>query len=211
MAIRKRVGGGGESGAVNAATRKSGRLHPRSSEIRESLGGRSIVLVGLMGCGKSSIGRRLASKLGLPFVDADDEIERAAHKTIDEIFRDHGEAYFREGERRVIHRLLGEGPRVLATGGGAYVDAETRAAIAEAGISVWLRAKLSVLMERVRRRDNRPLLKHPDPEAKMRELIDVRYPIYGRADLMVDSRDVAHDVIVSEIIGKIERFVRPPA
>ena len=134
-------------------------LAARARQVREKLGKRSIVMVGLMGCGKSSIGRRLASALGLPFVDADDEIERAALKTIPEIFADHGEAYFRDGERKVIKRLLGNGPQVLATGGGAFMNADTRAAIKAEGVSIWLRADLDVLMKRVAKRDNRPLLK----------------------------------------------------
>jgi shikimate kinase len=168
--------------------------------IREALGPRSIVMVGLMGCGKTAIGRRLGAALDLPFVDADDEIERAAGKTISEIFADHGEPYFREGERKVIARLLRQGPQVLATGGGAFMNAETRSNIRRAGISVWLRADLVVLMKRVLRRDNRPLLKTADPEARMRELMQQRHPIYAEADVIVESRDVAHEVIVDEII-----------
>lgn len=187
--------------------RRSGRADARAERIRAALGSRSIVLVGLMGCGKSSVGRRLSTALHLPFADADEQIESAARKSIEEIFRDHGEAYFREGERRVISRLLGDGPQVLATGGGAFVDDTTRAAVAEAGISVWLRATLPVLMQRVSRRDNRPLLKLPDPEAKMRELMETRYPVYATADIVVDSRDVSHDVVVGEIISKISAML----
>lgn len=167
------------------------------------LGDRSIVLVGLMGCGKSSVGRRLASKLGLTFVDADEEIERVAAKSIVEIFTDHGEAYFRDGERRVIARLLGNGPQVLATGGGAFINPETRAKIKERGISVWLRADLPVLMRRVSKRETRPLLKTADPEAVMRDLMDKRYPVYAEADITLESRDVPHDVIVSEALAAI--------
>jgi shikimate kinase len=172
----------------------------RACAIREALGQRSIVMVGLMGCGKTSIGRRLSMALDLPFVDADDESEQAAGKTISEIFADHGEAYFRDGERKVIARLLRHGPQVLATGGGAFMNVETRSNISQAGISVWLKADLSLLMKRVLRRDNRPLLKTVDPEAKMRELMDQRYPIYAEADVIVESRDIAHDVIVEEIL-----------
>lgn len=167
------------------------------------LGDRSIVLVGLMGCGKSSVGRRLASKLGVAFVDADEEIERVAAKSIVEIFTDHGEDYFRDGERRVIARLLGNGPQVLATGGGAFINPETRAKIKERGVSVWLRADLPVLMRRVSKRDTRPLLKTADPEAVMRDLMDKRYPIYAEADITLESRDVPHDVIVSEALAAI--------
>lgn len=168
------------------------------------LGERSIVLVGLMGCGKSSVGRRLASRLGIGFVDADEEIERVAAKTIVEIFSDHGEAYFRDGERRVIGRLLASGPQVLATGGGAFINPETRAKIRERGVSVWLRAELPVLMRRVSKRDTRPLLKTGDPEATMRALMDKRYPIYAEADVTVESRDVPHDVIVNEVIAALK-------
>jgi shikimate kinase len=168
--------------------------------IRAALKGRSVVMVGIMGCGKSAIGRRLATRLALPFRDADDEIEAAAGKTIPEIFADHGESYFREGERKVIERLLRNGPQVLATGGGAYMNATTRANIRNFGISVWLRAELPVLMRRVMRRDNRPLLKSPDPEGTMRNLMQQRYPVYKEADIVVDSRDVAHETIVDEIV-----------
>jgi shikimate kinase len=183
------------------------------SEARESnnidalvsrLGDRSIVLVGLMGCGKSSVGRRLASRLGLQFVDADEEIERVAAKSIVEIFADHGEAYFRDGERRVIARLLGNGPQVLATGGGAFINPETRQKIRERGISIWLRADLPVLMRRVSKRDTRPLLKTADPEATMRDLMAKRYPVYADADITLESRDVPHDVIVNEAIAAIK-------
>ncbi len=171
--------------------------------ILEALGSRSLVLIGLMGAGKSAIGRRLGKRLGLRFVDADKEIEAAAGKTINEIFADHGEAYFRDGERRVIARLLGEGPVVLATGGGAYMNAETRAEIAERGVSIWLKADLDVLMERVSRRDTRPLLKAGDPREIMRQLMDARYPVYAGADITIESRNVPHEIIVEEIVEAI--------
>ncbi len=183
--------------------RDRGEFLARAQQVRDMLGTRSIVMVGLMGCGKSSIGRRLAITLGLPFIDADDEIERAALKSIPEIFADHGEAYFRDGERKVIKRLLGNGPQVLATGGGAFMNAETRAAIKADGISVWLRADLDVLMRRVAKRDNRPLLKADDPVAVMKSLMDQRYPVYAEADITVDSRDTTHEVIVGEIIAAL--------
>lgn len=183
--------------------RDRGEFLARAQQVRDMLGTRSIVMVGLMGCGKSSIGRRLAVTLGLPFIDADDEIERAALKSIPEIFADHGEAYFREGERKVIKRLLGSGPQVLATGGGAFMNAETRAAVKADGISVWLRADLDVLMRRVAKRDNRPLLKADDPVAVMKSLMDQRYPVYAEADITVDSRDTTHEVIVGEIIAAL--------
>jgi shikimate kinase len=168
--------------------------------VKRSLNGRSIVLVGLMGAGKSTIGRRLAQKLGLAFVDADAEIERAAGKSVPDIFRDHGEDYFREGERRVIARLLESGSQVLATGGGAYMSKGTRENIERMGIAVWLKADISLLMKRVRRRDNRPLLKSEDPEEVMRQLMAERYPVYGLADITVESRDVPHNSIVSDVI-----------
>ena len=137
----------------------------RVARLVERLDGRSIVLVGIMGCGKSSVGRRLSQALDLSFVDADTEIEAAANLTIPEIFEQHGEPYFRAGEQRVIARLLKSGPQVLATGGGAYMSAETRDEIRAAGIAVWLRAELGLIMSRVRRKPTRPLLNAPDPEA----------------------------------------------
>jgi len=170
-----------------------------------NLEGRSIVLVGLMGAGKSSVGRRLAARLGLPFVDADSEVEAAAGCTIEEMFETHGEQYFRDGERRVIARLL-NGPRqVLATGGGAYMDPSTRACIREHGISIWLRAELDVLLKRVKRRKDRPLLKGGDPAATLRRLMDLRYPIYAEADITVDSGDGPHELVVEEIVRRLER------
>lgn len=175
----------------------------RPGDIKSLLADRSIVLVGLMGCGKSAIGRRLAAKLDLPFVDADEEIETAHKMTISEIFSQYGEEYFRDGERRVIARLLGNGPQVLATGGGAFMSPETRDNIGQRGISVWLKAELPVLMKRVLKRDTRPLLKNPDPEGVMRGLIEKRYPVYGEADITVESREVAHEVIVGEILDAL--------
>lgn len=168
--------------------------------IRDRLGSRSIVLVGMPGCGKSAIGRRLAPRLDLPFVDADEEIESAAGKSIREIFSDHGEPYFREGERKVIARLLAAGPQVLATGGGALMNEETRANIRHFGISVWVKADLPVLVRRVAKRSHRPLFEGRDPEAVMQELMQARYPVFATSDIVVESRDVPHDVIVAEII-----------
>lgn len=170
------------------------------------LGDRSIVLVGLMGAGKTSIGRRLAEKLGLPFVDADSEIEAAAGKTIPEIFADHGEAHFRDGERRVIARLLDNGRQVLATGGGAYMNAETREKIKSRGVSVWLKADLDVLMKRVLKRGGRPLLSAPDPEAVMRKLMEERYPIYAGADITMASTDTQHAAMVNEVVRALARW-----
>jgi shikimate kinase len=168
--------------------------------IGPALGRRSIVLVGMMGAGKSSVGRRLAARLGIPFVDADIEIEKAAGMTITEIFAAHGEPYFRAGETRVIARLLEGAPQVLATGGGAFMNADTRATIRVKGISVWLRATLEVLSRRIKRRSDRPLLTNADPVDTLRRLMDERYPIYAEADLTVESRDVPHEAIVDEII-----------
>jgi shikimate kinase len=162
--------------------------------------GRPIVLVGLMGAGKTTVGRRLAHRLNLPFLDADAEIEAAAGRTIEQLFADFGEPAFRDGERRVIARLLSGAPMVLATGGGAYIDAETRALIKQRGLSIWLRAELDVLMRRVGKRSNRPLLKQDDPRAVMTRLMEARYPIYGEADLIIDSREGPHEQIVRAII-----------
>lgn len=174
--------------------------------VRQRLGNRPIVLVGLMGAGKTSVGRRLAEKLGIPFVDADQEIEAAAGQPIRDIFAEHGEAYFREGERRVIQRLLGNGAQVLATGGGAYMNDETRARIRAAGVSVWLKAPLPLLMKRVAKRHDRPLLQTEDPEAVMRDLMDKRYPIYAEADVTVESRDVQHGQMVNDVIRALAHW-----
>ena len=174
--------------------------------VRQRLGERPIVLVGLMGAGKTSVGRRLAEKLGVPFVDADHEIEAAAGKPIKEIFADHGEAYFREGERRVIQRLIGNGAQVLATGGGAYMNDETRQRIQEHGISVWLRASLPLLMKRVTKRQDRPLLQTEDPETVMRNLMEKRYPVYALADVTVESRDVQHGQMVNDVIRALAQW-----
>jgi shikimate kinase len=181
---------------------------PQAS-LSASLGRRSIVLVGMMGAGKSSIGRRLAARLGVPFVDADTEIEKAAGMSIAEIFQAHGEPYFRAGETRVIARLLEGGPQVLATGGGAFMNADTRASIRTKGVSVWLRASLDVLARRIKRRGDRPLLKNADPIETLRRLIDERYPVYAGADLIVESRDVPHDTIVDEIIEGLRTRLAP--
>lgn len=200
---------------ANRTARKKNNGDPRAASICDALGARSIVLIGLMGAGKTAVGRRLAGALDLPFVDADSEIESAAGQTISEIFAEYGEAYFRNGERKVIARLLGNGPQVLATGGGAYMDRSTRAAIKAHGVSVWLRAELPLLLRRVRRRDNRPLLQGDDPETIMRKLMDERYPIYAKADITVESHDVAHDEVVADIVealaAKLGCRRKPPA
>jgi shikimate kinase len=159
-----------------------------------ALGRRSVVLVGMMGAGKSSVGRRLAARLAIPFVDADSEIEAAAGMSITEIFAKHGEPYFRSGEARVIARLLDNGPQVLATGGGAVMDESTRALIREKSVSVWLKADLEVLTRRTKRRSDRPLADH------LKELLPLREPHYAKADVIVQSRDEPHDTIVEEIL-----------
>ncbi|MGH6855473.1 MAG: shikimate kinase [Aestuariivirga sp.] len=174
--------------------------------VRERLGNHALILVGLMGAGKSSVGRRLAEKLGLPFVDADHEIEAAAGKPVSEIFADHGEAYFRDGERKVIARLLGNGPQVLATGGGAYINEETRARIQQNGVSIWLKAPLPLLMMRVMKRQGRPLLRSSDPEAVMRDLMEKRYPAYSLADVTVESKDVQHNQMVNDVIRALAQW-----
>src|SRR5579864_5374410 len=184
---------------------------PSATAILSLLGSRSIVLVGMMGVGKSSIGRRLAARLGVPFVDADTEIEKAAGMSIADIFARHGEADFRSGEARVIARLLDGGPQVLATGGGAVMNADTRAAIKAKGVSIWLSAEFEVLMRRINKRKNdRPLLQTADPAATLRELLVAREPIYAQADLTVQSREVPHDAIVAEIMTALATFLNAP-
>jgi shikimate kinase len=183
-------------------------LAPQDAALVAALGRRSVVLVGMMGAGKSSIGRRLAQRLGLGFIDADAEIEAAAGMTIAEIFTSYGEPYFRSGEQRVIARLLDTGPQVLATGGGAFMNAETRGAIRAKGIAVWLKAEFDVLMKRVRRRAtaDRPMLQG-DPANRIRHLMAERYPLYAEADVTVISREVSHEVIVAEIIAELARVL----
>jgi shikimate kinase len=180
-----------------------------SSDLQEPLAAlqRSIVLVGLMGAGKSSIGRRLGQRQGCPFVDADKEIEKAAGCSIEEIFERHGEAAFRDGERRVIARLLGNPPQVLATGGGAFMDPQTRAAVRQQGISVWLRADLDILVRRTGRRNNRPLLKGKDRRVILQDLIDERYPVYAEADVVVDIDDSPPEVTTSRVAAAIAAFL----
>ncbi len=182
-----------------------------AAAILAPLQNRSIVLVGMMGVGKSSIGRRLAARLNVPFVDADAEIEKAAGMNIADIFARHGEPYFRSGEARVIARLLEGGPQVLATGGGATMNADTRAAIKAKGVSIWLNAEFDVLMRRINKRKNdRPLLQTADPAATLRELLAAREPVYAQADLTVQSREVPHDAIVSEIMTALTAFLNAP-
>jgi shikimate kinase len=180
--------------------------------LLDRLGARSIVLVGMMGAGKSSIGRRLASRLNIPFVDADTEIEKAAGMSIADIFARHGEADFRSGEARVIARLLDGGPQVLATGGGAVMNADTRAAIKAKGVSIWLTAEVDVLMRRIhKRRHERPMLQTADPAARLRELLAEREPAYALSDLTVQSREVPHEAIVTEIVSALGDFLDAPS
>lgn len=167
---------------------------------------RSIVLVGLMGAGKTCIGRRLASRVGLPFVDADHEVEAAAGCSIEEIFQRHGEAAFRDGESRVIQRLLSGEPKVLSTGGGAFIDPRTRAAVREHAVSVWLRADLDLLLKRTSRRNNRPLLKRGDPREILQRLMIERYPVYAEADVVVDSVDGPPEVTLDRVASSLDRF-----
>jgi shikimate kinase len=177
--------------------------------IVAALGARSVVLVGMMGAGKSSIGRRLAGRLGIPFADADNEIETAAGMSITDIFSTYGEPDFRAGETRVIARLLESGPQVLATGGGAFMNAETRNAVSAHGISVWLKAEFDVLMRRIKRRQDRPMLKTDDPAETLRALMEERYPVYAQADITIQSREVPHEKIVDEIVGALAERLAP--
>jgi shikimate kinase len=185
---------------VNGTIQKPAENGLESAVVR-SLGRRSIVLVGMMGAGKSSIGRRLAGRLGIPFIDADTEIESAAGMTIPEIFEKHGELYFRAGEARVIARLLDNGPQVLATGGGSVMDPQTRALIREKGVSVWLKADLDVLLKRTKRRNDRPLAE------KIKDLLPLREPFYAEAAIVIQSRDEPHDIIVDEIIAQLPKHL----
>jgi shikimate kinase len=179
-----------------------------AAQIQGFTPGRAIVLVGLMGAGKTKIGRRLAARLNLPFFDSDTEIETAAGETIEEIFRNRGEAVFRDGERRVIARLLAQPVHVLATGGGAFMDPATRALIVRRGVSVWLRADLDVLFARVARRTNRPLLQQPDPRAVLAALIERRHPVYAEADITVDSGEGSPELTTNRVSAALAGCVR---
>jgi shikimate kinase/3-dehydroquinate synthase len=176
---------------------------PNRDALVAALGGRSIVLVGMMGAGKTSVGRRLAGQLNLPFVDADAEIEAGAQMSVPEIFERFGEAYFREGERKVLARLMAEGQKVLATGGGAFMNEATRRRVAESGVSIWLKPDFDVLMRRVRKRSNRPLLQTANPEETLRRILEERSPVYGQADLTIEARDGPHDVVVEAIVSAL--------
>jgi shikimate kinase len=180
----------------------------RAEELAERLGARPLVLVGMMGAGKTTVGRRLASRLDRDFLDSDEEIEKAAQMSIPEIFEQRGEAEFRAGETRVIGRVLKEKGIVLATGGGAFVNAETRELVKAEAISVWLKADVDVLFERVSRRSNRPLLKTENPRATLEKLIAERYPIYAEADITVMSREVPQDVVAGDVIDAVAAYLK---
>ena len=193
--------------AHNGATKAASQP---SASLGAALGRRSVVLVGMMGAGKSSVGRRLAARLGIPFVDADVEIEKAAGMTISEIFSAHGEPYFRAGEARVIARLLDGGPQVLATGGGAFMNTDTRAAIRVKGISIWLKADFDVLLRRVKRRTDRPLLQGDEAADTLRRLMEERYPVYAEADVTVDSADGPPEMTMDRVLDALESYLNPP-
>lgn len=175
--------------------------------VRGRLGDRTIVFVGLMGAGKTAIGRRIAQLLGLPFIDSDHEIEAVSRMSIPELFERYGEPEFRALEQRVIDRLLREGPRVVSTGGGAFMNAQTRGAVAERGISIWLKASLDLLMERVAKNQNRPLLRSADPRAVMERLMAERYPVYALADITVETRDAKREIIADETLARLGEYL----
>lgn len=189
------------------AVKTGGALNLLASQIRDKLGDRTVVFVGLMGAGKTAIGRKVAQVLDLPFADSDHEIETVSQMTVPELFERYGEPEFRALEQRVIERLLKDGPRVLSTGGGAFMNMHTRATIAERGVSVWLKADLDLLMERVSKRQNRPLLKNPDPRAVMSGLMDERYPVYAQAHLTVETRDAKREIITEETLQALGLFL----
>lgn len=185
--------------------------HQSSTELTALLGGRPIVLVGMMGAGKTTVGRRLAAKLGRHFIDSDEEIEKAAGMSIDDMFRSHGEAEFRAGEARVIARILREEDIVLATGGGAFINPDTRALVKASAASVFITAEFDLLFARVSRRSNRPLLKTANPRETLRNLMDVRYPIYAEADITVTSKDVPQDAVAGDVIDALAAHLKTQA
>jgi len=181
---------------------RASRDHKREM-LQQLIGDRPIVLIGMMGAGKTTVGRRLAARLGRHFVDSDEEVEKAAGMSIEDIFAARGEVDFRAGEVKVIARLLKEAGIVLGTGGGAFMNAETRGLIKQAAISVWIKADFELLFQRVSRRSNRPLLKTANPRETLQKLIDARYPTYAEADITITSRDVPQDQVASEVIDAI--------
>jgi shikimate kinase len=180
----------------------------RAEDLAQRLAGKPVVLVGMMGAGKTTVGRRLAARLNRHFLDSDEEIEKAAQMTIPEIFEQRGEPEFRAGETRVIARVLKDEGVVLATGGGAFVNPETRALVKAEAISVWLKAEVDILFERVSRRSNRPLLKTANPRATLEKLIEDRYPIYAEADVTVVSRDVPQEVVAGDVVDAILAYLK---
>jgi shikimate kinase len=197
----------GKRAMVDPILHRAGSRPSVEDAIVAALAHRSVVLVGMMGAGKSSVGRRLAQRLGIPFVDADAQIEEAAQMTIPEIFETYGEHEFRSAEARVITRLLDGGPQVLATGGGAFMNPATRAAIRAKGVSFWLNAEIDVLLRRLKRRTDRPLLQTDDPAETVRRLLAERSPVYAEADITIHSREVAHEKIVDEIVASLARHL----
>lgn len=181
----------------------------KRDELNSLLGGRPIVLVGMMGAGKTTVGRRLANRLGRHFIDSDEEVEKAAGMSIEDIFKLHGEADFRAGEVKVIARLLKEEGLVLGTGGGAFINAETRALVKATAASVWIKADFDLLFARVQRRSNRPLLKTANPRETLRHLMDIRYPIYAEADVTVITRDVPQDQVANDVIEALLAYLAP--
>lgn len=196
-----------KSNSMPETATPSGAGASQEAEIISALGTRSVVLVGMMGAGKSTIGRRLSARLQLPFLDADTEIEAAAGMSIPDIFETHGEPHFRDGEARVIARLLDGGPAVIATGGGAFMREETRGRIRDKAVSIWLKADADIIMKRVKRRADRPLLQTMDPAATVGRLIEEREPVYRRAELTIWSRDVPHERIVDECLDALHGWL----
>jgi shikimate kinase len=206
LAVRRRSAAESSTNMPTAAP--AGTIASQEAEITAALGTRSVVLVGMMGAGKSTIGRRLATRLRMPFLDADSEIETAAGMSIPDIFETHGEPHFREGEARVIARLLDSGPAVLATGGGAFIREETRQRIRDMAVSIWLKADAEIILRRVKRRADRPLLQTADPATTVARLLEEREPIYRNADVTVWSREVPHEKIVDECLEGLHAWLR---
>ncbi len=201
----------GALGDIMAKSAGKGVAKTTIGRLKDGLAERPIVLVGMMGAGKTTVGRRLAARLGLPFTDSDSEIETAAGMTIPEIFSTRGEDEFRAGEARVIARLMREEGGVIATGGGAFINGETRSLIKRSGISVWIKAEFDILFARVSKRPTRPLLQTTDPKQTLRDLIEKRYPVYGQADITIISRDVPHDVVVNDIVAALDKHLKASA
>lgn len=198
---------GAQRGGFRCGGAKMSKSPPENAAIKTALSGRSIVLVGLMGAGKSTVGRRLANALGVKFLDADHEIEEAAAMKVAEIFEKYGEEHFRDGERKVMARLLTDDAAVIATGGGAFMNDETRALIKDRAISVWLKAELELLLERVMRRDTRPLLRTGDPRDILGKLMSERHPIYAEANIVIETGDGPHEFVVKDILAGLKSYL----